>query len=67
MRRRPKNAARDSATMVPFDCVNEECGRDVVADGEGAGMTKAGNELEEGRGIGVKDVWLGGDTCQRHL
>jgi len=56
MRRRPKNAARDSATMVPFDCVNEECGRDVVTDGEGAGMTKAGNELEEGRGIGVKDV-----------
>lgn len=28
-------------------------------------MMKDGNELDEGRGIEVKDVCLSGDTCQR--
>ncbi len=44
--------------IVPFDCLNEECGRTVDVAVEGAGMIKEGSELEEGRGVGVSDVFL---------
>jgi hypothetical protein len=60
MRMSPKNPARDSLTIVPFDCVNEECGRTVDVVVEGAGIIKEGSELEEGRGVGVNDVCLDG-------
>lgn len=53
--------------MVPFGCANEECGRDVGVDVEGAGIMKEGNELEEGAGNGDTEVCLGNDTCQRLL
>jgi len=56
MRMRPKKPARDSPTMVPFGCDNDECGREAVIDAEGAGIIKEGSELEEGRGIVVNDV-----------
>jgi len=39
--------------MVPFDWVNEECGRMVDVAVEGAGIMKEGSELERGRGVGV--------------
>jgi len=55
---RPKNPARDSPTMVPFGCANEERGGEGEVDMEGAGMRKEGSELEEGRGVGVSDVSL---------
>lgn len=55
---RPKNPARASLTMVPFDWVNEECGRIVDIAVEGAGIMKEGSELEGGRGVGVSDVAL---------
>jgi hypothetical protein len=58
MRMRPKNPARASLTMVPFDWVNEECGRTVDVAVEGAGIMKEGSELEGGRGVGVSDVVL---------
>ena len=44
--------------IVPFDCFNEECDRTVDVAVEGAGMIKEGSELEEGRGVGVSDVFL---------
>lgn len=50
--------------MVPFDCVNEECGRLVDVVVEGAGMIKEGSELEEGSGVGVSDVCLDGGKSQ---
>jgi hypothetical protein len=55
---RPKNPARASLTMVPFGCVNDECGRLVDVAVEGAGIMKEGSELEGGRGVGVSDVLL---------
>ncbi len=58
MRMRPKNPARASLMIVPFDCFNEECGRTVDVAVEGAGMIKEGSELEEGRGVGVSDLFL---------
>jgi hypothetical protein len=58
MRMRPKNAASASLTIAPFDCLNEECGRTVDVAIEGAGMINEGSELEEGRGVGVSDVFL---------
>jgi len=58
MRIRPKNPARASLMIVPFDCFNEECDRTVDVAVEGAGMIKEGSELEEGRGVGVSDVFL---------
>lgn len=60
----PKNPARDSLTIVPFDCANEECGRTVDVVVEGAGTIKEGSELEEGRGVGVNDVCLDGGKSQ---
>lgn len=53
---RPKNPARVSLTMAPFDCVNDECGRWVDVVVEGAGIMKEGSELEGGWGVGVSDV-----------
>ncbi len=64
MRMRPKNPARASLTMVPFDCVKEECGRTVDVAVEGAGIIKEGSELEEGTGVGVSDVFLYDSKCQ---
>jgi hypothetical protein len=64
MRMRPKNPARDSLTMVPFDCANEEYGRPVDVVVEGAGMIKEGSELEEGTGVGVSVVCLDGGKSQ---
>lgn len=61
MRIRPKNPARDSPTIVPFGCASDECGLDVGVDVDvdvGAGTTKEGSELDEGKGVGVSDVWL---------
>jgi hypothetical protein len=55
MRARPKNPARDSPIIVPFGCASDECGREVEV---GAGMTKEGSELDEGKGVEVSDVWL---------
>ncbi len=40
MRIRPKNPARASLMIVPFDCFNEECDRTVDVAVEGAGMIK---------------------------
>lgn len=57
MRIRPKNPARDSPTIVPFGCASDECGLEVEV-GAGAGTTKEGSELDEGKGVGVSDVWL---------
>jgi hypothetical protein len=62
---RPKNPARDSPTIVPFGCVNEDWGRRVGVD-VGAGIMKEGSELEEGKGIGISDVRLRDDEGQ-HL
>jgi len=56
MRMRPKKPARDSPTMVPFGCDNDECGREAVTGAEGAGIIEEGSELEEGRGVVVNDV-----------
>lgn len=59
MRIRPKNPARDSPTIVPFGCASDECGLGVEVEVEvGAGTTKEGSELDEGKGVGVSDVWL---------
>jgi hypothetical protein len=68
MRTRPKNPARASLTMVPFDWVNEECGRTVDVAVEGAGIMKEGRELDggRGRGVGVSDVVLD-DGKRQHL
>ena len=52
--------------MVPFDWVNEECGRTVDVAVEGAGIMKEGSELEEGTDVGVSDVFLDDGKCQ-HL
>ncbi len=66
MRMRPKNPARASLTIVPFDWANDECGRTVDVAVEGAGIMKEGSELEGGRGVGVSEVVL--DDCKRqHL
>jgi hypothetical protein len=53
-----KNPTRDSLTIIPFDCANEECGRTVDIVVKWAGMIKERSELEEGRGVGVSDVCL---------
>lgn len=66
MSMRPKNPARASLTMVPFDWVNDECGRSVDIAVEGAGTMKEGSELEGGRGVGVTDVLLD-DRKRQHL
>jgi len=58
MRMRPKNPARASLTMVPFDWVNEECGRTVDVAVGGAGTIKEGSELDGGKGVGVSDMFL---------
>lgn len=50
---RPKNPARDSPIIVPFGCASDECGWEVEV---GAGTTKEGSELDEGKGVGVRDV-----------
>jgi hypothetical protein len=55
MRIRPKNPARDSPIIVPFGCANDDCGWEVEV---GAGTTKEGSELDEGKGVEVSDVWL---------
>jgi hypothetical protein len=60
MRIRPKNPARDSPTIVPFGCASDECGLGVEVE-VGAGTTKEGSELGEGKGVGVSDVWLRSD------
>jgi len=57
MRIRPKNPARDSPIIVPFGCASDECGREVEVE-VGAGTTKEGSELDEGKGVEVNDVWL---------
>jgi hypothetical protein len=57
MRIRPKNPARDSPTIVPFGCASDECGLEVEVEA-GVGTTKEGSELDEGKGVGVSDVWL---------